>query len=143
MIYPLRERQIDRAGCTRIIADAGLPIPPKSACFFCPAMRQIEIMRLAKVDPDYYRLALEMEKLYRGGHHFRGDTFWRVKGKHKQTGEMEIHECFADNAAHAREQFRAVYDDTVQPYKYKLRNYPAVPGLGRSFAWKDVEVITA
>ena len=143
MVYPLRERGIDRDECSRIIVAAGLPLPPKSACFFCPAMRQIEILQLARVDPDLHALALEMERLYRGGKHFKGDTFWTVKATHKVTGEKEVFECFADDAAGAREQFRAAYDDTAKPYKYKLRNYPAVPGLGRSFAWQDVETSVA
>jgi len=35
-IYPLIELGLDRDDCKQIIADAGLPVPPKSACFFCP-----------------------------------------------------------------------------------------------------------
>ena len=37
--YPLMDWQMDRAACERLIADAGLPIPVKSACFFCPACK--------------------------------------------------------------------------------------------------------
>ncbi len=140
MSYPLRDYKFNRKRCGEVIAAAGLPIPPKSACFFCPAMRQIEIQRLAVVDPDLYRLAIELEALYRGGQHFRGDDFWTVKAKHKETGETETHECFVADADAARADFRLRYDDTAKPYKYKLRAYPAVPGLGRSFAWKDVLV---
>lgn len=136
--YPLREQGITRPQCREIIRAAGLPVPPKSACFFCPAMRQIEIMRLAQVDHEFYLLALEMEKLYRGGEHFRGDTFCVVKGQHKQTKELEQLECFAVDKADARRQFRAHYQDTAQPYRYTLAVYPAVPGLGRSFAWQAV-----
>jgi len=138
--YPLREYGFTRKRCGEIIRAAGLPIPPKSACFFCPAMRQIEIQRLAIVDPDMYKLAIELEAMYRGGKHFRGDTFWTVKGVHKETGEKAVHECFVADAAAARESFRSTYDDTARPYKYKIRTYPAVPGLGRSFAWKNIEV---
>lgn len=138
--YPLREYGFNRARCGEIIKSTGLPLPPKSACFFCPAMRQIEIMRLAIVDPDMYLLAMEMEALYRGGKHFKGDTFWTVKGQHKETKETYSLELFAADGDAARAEFRRVYDDTAQPYKYKLRAYPAVPGLGRSFAWKDVAV---
>ena len=138
--YPLREYGFPRKKCGEVIAAAGLPIPPKSACFFCPAMRQIEIQRLAIVDRELYLLAMEMESLYRGGKHFRGDDFWTIKAKHKTTGEKEVHECFAADAAAARADFRQRYDDTARPYRYKVRAYPAVPGLGRSFAWKDVLV---
>src|SRR5215468_4909221 len=38
--YPLMEWGWDREHCKRVIADAGLPIPVKSACFFCPASKK-------------------------------------------------------------------------------------------------------
>lgn len=136
--YPLREYGFNRKKCGEIIAAAGLPIPPKSACFFCPAMREIEIQRLAVVDPDLYKLAIEMETIYRGGKHFRGDDVWTVKGKHKETGEVYEMNCHADDIESARTQFRTNYDDLARPYKYVVSACRAVPGLGRSFAWQDV-----
>lgn len=138
--YPLREYGFNRAKCGEVIRAAGLPIPPKSACFFCPAMRVNEIERLAVVDPDYYALAIEMEAMYRGGHHFRGEDSWTVKGKHKLTNEIYKMEVTASDAASARQQFRVAYDDTNRPFQYKLSCYRAVPGLGRNFAWQDVPV---
>jgi hypothetical protein len=140
VVYPLREYGFNRAKCGQVIRDAGLPLPPKSACFFCPAMRTNEIERLAIVDPDYYRLAIEMEAMYRGGHHFRGEDTWTVKGKHRQTAEIYKLEVQAKNAAEARAKFRSVYNDTASPFQYQLSTYQAVPGLGRNFAWKDVSV---
>ena len=59
--------------------------------------------------------------------------------KYKETKEKVEFECFADDGDSARAQFRATYNDVVRPYRYKVRAYVAVPGLGRSFAWKDVE----
>lgn len=35
-VYPLVDRRITRAGCTEWLDTHGLPIPPKSACTFCP-----------------------------------------------------------------------------------------------------------
>lgn len=37
-VYPLLDHEppLRRHDCERIIARAGLPIPPKSACWFCP-----------------------------------------------------------------------------------------------------------
>ena len=139
--YPLRTRMMSYADCTATIAaEPDVPMPGKTACFFCSAMREIEIRRLAVVDPDYHTLALEMENLYRGGHHYRGDDYWTVKATHKDTGEVIAYDCVVETAADARHEFRTAYDDTKRPHKYKLRAYPAVPGLGRSYAWKDVEV---
>lgn len=34
--YPLIDMGISRDGCEQIIRDAGLPVPGKSSCFFCP-----------------------------------------------------------------------------------------------------------
>lgn len=44
--YPLQEWGIDREACVRTIQDAGLPVPPKSSCFFCGSMRKPEIVAL-------------------------------------------------------------------------------------------------
>lgn len=140
VLYPLREYGFTRQKCIEVIRSVGLPVPPKSACFFCPAMRQAEIARLAIIDPDMYKLAIEMEAMYRGGHHFRGDDFFTVKAVHKETGEKITFECRVESVAEARRQFRFVHGDNVKPYKYKVRAYPAVPGLGRSFVWKNVKV---
>jgi len=134
---------MDREACRDIIKRHGLPLPPKSACFFCPAMKRQEIKRLAVVDPDYYKLAIEMERLYRDGHHFRGDRFWTVTARLKEFEGDKAPDpikfvCEADNAAEARLQFRTEYNDQKRPYKYKTSCSPAVPGLGRNFAWKDV-----
>ena len=41
--YPLQEWHWDRARCIREIAAAGLPVPVKSSCFFCPNMKAPEI----------------------------------------------------------------------------------------------------
>lgn len=44
--YPLREWGWDRAACVRRIEAAGLPVPPKSSCFICGAMRPEEVRAL-------------------------------------------------------------------------------------------------
>ncbi|MDR7279891.1 phosphoadenosine phosphosulfate reductase [Catenuloplanes atrovinosus] len=37
--YPLLDLRLDRSACLRIIREAGLPVPGKSACWFCPFTR--------------------------------------------------------------------------------------------------------
>lgn len=44
--YPLVEWGIDREDCIDIIKAEGLPLPGKSSCFFCPNMKQWEILQL-------------------------------------------------------------------------------------------------
>lgn len=71
--YPLMDWGWDRPACRRIIADVGLPVPVKSACFFCPAMKKPEIVQLAVQSPDLMDRALTLEDGFRQGKHWRGD----------------------------------------------------------------------
>jgi len=60
--YPLIEWDYGRDECINIILDADLPLPGKSACFFCPSSKKQEILQLARMYPDLALRALEMEK---------------------------------------------------------------------------------
>lgn len=46
--YPLREWGWDREACSHRIIEAGLPVPPKSSCVFCTAMKPEEVRSLSK-----------------------------------------------------------------------------------------------
>lgn len=59
--YPLIEWEMDRDACIKTIANAGLPQPGKSSCFFCPSMKKTEILELKDSHPDLLKRALEME----------------------------------------------------------------------------------
>jgi hypothetical protein len=71
--YPLLDWGWDRDKCKRVIADEGLPVPVKSACFFCPASKKPELAELNDRSPDLYQLSIDLEDRYRSGRHFRGD----------------------------------------------------------------------
>lgn len=60
--YPLIDAKIDRNGCTDLIKEHGLDVPPKSGCWFCPFMRKIEIRELFLNHRDLYDAAVEMEE---------------------------------------------------------------------------------
>jgi hypothetical protein len=60
--YPLQEWGWDRARCVREIRRAGLAVPVKSACFFCPAMKMHEILALCREHPDLYERAIAIER---------------------------------------------------------------------------------
>ena len=68
--YPLMDWGWDRDTCRRVIADAGLPVPVKSACWYCPAMKKPELVALAAEHPDLYAKAIALEDRYRAGKHF-------------------------------------------------------------------------
>lgn len=46
--YPLIQWGWDREKCKQVIAAAGLPVPAKSACFFCPSTRPEELHEMPK-----------------------------------------------------------------------------------------------
>jgi hypothetical protein len=50
-----------RSECVDTIKRHGLPLPGKSSCFFCPAMKNSEILRLRKEYPEYFARAIAME----------------------------------------------------------------------------------
>ena len=56
--YPLRDWNWDREECRRQIVAAGLPVPVKSACFFCPASKPQELHDLT---PENLRFIVAME----------------------------------------------------------------------------------
>lgn len=56
--YPLIEWGWDRARCIEVIRHHGLPVPVKSACFFCPASKPHELHDLSA---DHLRRIVVME----------------------------------------------------------------------------------
>lgn len=61
--YPLIEDwHWTRDDCIRAIQEAGLPLPGKSSCFFCPSMKRDEVETLKRQHPDLYRRALAIEE---------------------------------------------------------------------------------
>ena len=60
--YPLVDWDMGRDECIETIKKAGLCLPGKSACFFCPASKASEIRQLAQNYPELIKRALEMEE---------------------------------------------------------------------------------
>lgn len=71
--YPLQAWGWTRERCTQEIAAAGLPVPVKSACFFCPASKRWEIKWLAAVHPELFLRAIAMEDRAAAGKHGLGE----------------------------------------------------------------------
>jgi len=59
--FPLYELGIDREGCEDIIKAHGLPLPGKSACFYCPASTYNDIRVLEQHYPELLEKALKLE----------------------------------------------------------------------------------
>ncbi|WP_343241995.1 phosphoadenosine phosphosulfate reductase [Streptomyces sp. SID13666] len=61
--YPLLELGIRRTDCARIIRSAGLPVPPKSACWFCPFSRPENWHDMRRDEPALFAKACDLEAL--------------------------------------------------------------------------------
>ena len=59
--YPLVDWGMGREECIDSIKEAGLCLPGKSACFFCPSSKPSEIRQLAHTHPGLIERALAME----------------------------------------------------------------------------------
>lgn len=55
--------RLRRQDCDRIIRDAGLPVPPKSACYFCPFHTLPVWDEMRRTDPDLFEKAAALEDL--------------------------------------------------------------------------------
>ena len=60
--YPLIEWGMGRDECVISILSAGLNLPGKSACFFCPSSKPKEIRQLKREFPDLLQRAIAMEE---------------------------------------------------------------------------------
>ena len=70
--YPLIDLRLSRADCVAIIERAGLPVPPKSACWFCPFKRVDQWAELRRDKPELFERAVALEKLINERRHVRG-----------------------------------------------------------------------
>jgi len=60
--YPLIEWGWDNDDCIAAIRRHGLEVPPKSACYFCPASTKREVLALRSDEPELYARAVAMER---------------------------------------------------------------------------------
>jgi hypothetical protein len=61
--YPLIDLRIDRMQCINIIRQAGLPVPPKSSCWFCPFHSLQTWQEMRQQQPVTFQKAVDLEKL--------------------------------------------------------------------------------
>lgn len=61
-LYPLFAQRLTRADCERIILTTFGCLPPKSACFFCPASSAHEVAALAVDEPELFARAVAIEQ---------------------------------------------------------------------------------
>lgn len=64
--YPLLDLRMRRDDCQQVIRHAGLPVPGKSACWFCPFQRPQAWREMARDDPARFERACQLEKHLQG-----------------------------------------------------------------------------
>jgi hypothetical protein len=62
--YPLIDKRMTRSDCKQWLLSHGLPIPPRSACVFCPYKKQSE-WRLTKTIPADWEEAISVDNMIR------------------------------------------------------------------------------
>jgi hypothetical protein len=79
-LYPLVEKRMTRQGCLDTIVNAGLPVPEKSGCYFCPFNSTERWQHLLSRYPDLFEKAISLEEQSK---HFPGqrltDQMFREK----------------------------------------------------------------
>lgn len=60
--YPLIDLRLDRQDCKNLIARAGLPVPPKSSCFFCPFHTVKVWQELYDQEPELFQRSVMLER---------------------------------------------------------------------------------
>jgi 3'-phosphoadenosine 5'-phosphosulfate sulfotransferase (PAPS reductase)/FAD synthetase len=63
LVYPLLDLRMRRTDCAAVIRAAGLPVPPKSACFFCPLHRAGAWTVMRHDEPELFARSVALEKL--------------------------------------------------------------------------------
>lgn len=107
--YPLQDLGWQRRDCIARIIEEGLPVPIKSACFFCPASQKWELWALAGNHPHLFMEALAIEHRAMVGKHSRWDQ----------------EECLYDKS----------WEELINQPADQWPTTSITVGLGRSFAW--------
>jgi hypothetical protein len=66
--YPLVDMRLTRVDCRDIINKAGIPMAPKSSCWFCPFKKKLEWTEMRGTHPELFAKAIELEDITRKKH---------------------------------------------------------------------------
>lgn len=60
-VFPLIDLRMDRQDCMNVISSAGLPVPPKSSCWFCPFHTMKVWQKMRQDEPGLFEKAVSLE----------------------------------------------------------------------------------
>jgi hypothetical protein len=61
IVYPLIDLRMTRQDCEAVIRAAGLPVPRRSSCYFCPYHTRAQWQRMRHEEPDLFARSVAME----------------------------------------------------------------------------------
>ena len=82
--FPLIEKRLTRQNCVEIIKMAGLPVPPWTACLFCPLQNNTRWREEAGRFPEDFKEAVAIDDLLRG----RGEKNLWLHQSRKRLGDL-------------------------------------------------------
>jgi len=98
--YPLIRLRMTRQDCINTIAAAGLPVPPRSACSFCPYHSLQKWQDMRQNEPELFQQAVDLEKTINERREEHGlDAVWftnKLKPLELATSELKQESMFED-----------------------------------------------
>ncbi len=70
--YPLLDLGMSRADCAALINSVGIPVPPKSSCYFCPFHRPQVWAEMRRDEPDLFWASVALERFVSARQEGRG-----------------------------------------------------------------------
>jgi hypothetical protein len=71
-VFPLLDLRLSRDACIRLIETEGLPVPPKSACWFCPMKGLADWRAMQRDHPETFGRAVALERTFSARRRRRG-----------------------------------------------------------------------
>lgn len=79
-VFPLIDLRMDRQACMNVIRSAGLPVPPKSSCWFCPYHRLSVWQEMRQKQPELFWKAARLEETINARRALMGkDNVWLTR----------------------------------------------------------------
>ena len=102
LAYPLIDLRLDRSACVEIIRHAGLPVPPKSSCWFCPFHSLHVWQTMRHQQPDLFAKSVDLERMLNEKRAKQGrDQVWltnKLKPLDRVTTDMMQPTLFAEES---------------------------------------------